>query len=64
MFRSDSTIRFSKERGFSETAYLFCPVCWNTSILATVWEDGTVEEVCSVCERTHRILDAGVDIDD
>jgi len=51
MFYCDSTVRFSAERGFSETFYIMCPVCWNMSIKVIRWEDGTEEEECASCER-------------
>jgi Zn ribbon nucleic-acid-binding protein len=45
-------MRFGVERGFSESFYIVCPVCWNAGIKMTRWEDGSLEESeCSVCRR-------------
>ncbi len=52
IFSADSTIRFSKERGFSESFYILCPVCWNLGIKIIRWEDGTEEiSECATCKR-------------
>jgi hypothetical protein len=57
IFSTDSTIRFSIERGFSESFYILCPVCWNSGIRIVRWEDGS-EEVneCTVCKRRERMM--------
>jgi hypothetical protein len=53
----DSTIRFDVDKGFGESYYLICPVCWNSGIKMTCWEDGThIEEECMVCSRRERIM--------
>jgi hypothetical protein len=58
MFSPDSTLRFSIERGFSESYYILCPVCWNAGIKIIRWEDKTEEEIdCAVCERRERMID-------
>jgi hypothetical protein len=57
MFYRDSTIKFGNEKGFSESYYILCPVCWNSSIKITCWEDGTcIEEGCDVCDRIQRTM--------
>jgi len=45
-------MRFSDEKGFGESYYILCPVCWNSGIKVTGWEDG-LEEVtdCAVSKR-------------
>jgi hypothetical protein len=51
-FFVDSTLRYSDEKGFAESYYIICPVCWNASIKFQNWEDGTSEtSECPVCER-------------
>jgi hypothetical protein len=60
MFYDDSTIRFSDEKGFGESYYILCPVCWNSGIKVTRWEDGTEDVTdCAVCERMEMLMDAG-----
>jgi hypothetical protein len=57
IFSADSTIRFSVERGFSETFYILCPVCWNAGIKVIRWEDGSYEESeCAVCKRREESM--------
>jgi hypothetical protein len=57
MFYDDSTIKFSNEKGFGESYYILCPVCWNSGIKVTRWEDGTEDEkACAVCERMERLM--------
>jgi hypothetical protein len=57
MFTDHATLRFSEARGFGESYFILCPVCWNSSIKLTRWEDGSVdEEECAVCARRDRIL--------
>lgn len=57
MFYCDSTIKFSDEKGFGESYYILCPVCWNSSIKVTKWEKGMEEsEDCSVCERIEFLM--------
>jgi hypothetical protein len=55
MFSSDSTIWFSIERGFSESFFILCPVCWTSGIKIIRREDGS-EEVgeCSTCRRREQ----------
>jgi hypothetical protein len=56
-FFVDSTLRYSNEKGFGESYYILCPVCWNSSIKVKKWEDGTEETSdCPVCERMIRTL--------
>lgn len=58
IFSADSTIRFSIERGFSETFYSICPVCSNPSIRVTRWEDGTEEAMgCATCRRQEAMME-------
>lgn len=58
LFSADSTVRFSVERGFSESFYIVCPVCWNAGIKMVRWEDGSVEELeCSVCRRRDEMME-------
>ena len=62
IFYADSTIRFSAERGFSESYYILCPVCWNWGINVTLWEDGsedlseyaTCKRIADTMERRDR----------
>jgi hypothetical protein len=57
IFSADSTIRFSVERGFSETFYILCPVCWNAGIKVIHWENGSREEIeCAVCRRREESM--------
>ena len=52
MFYSDSTVVFSTLKGFGESYFILCPVCWNSSIKVTRYENGTTEEKeCGVCRR-------------
>jgi Zn ribbon nucleic-acid-binding protein len=52
IFSTDSTIRFSRERGFSECFTIICPICCNASITVVHWEDGTEEITeCLSCKR-------------
>ncbi len=54
----DSTLRFDSEKGFSESYYIICPVCWNSSIKVLQWEDGTIENgECITCKRTEELMD-------
>jgi hypothetical protein len=57
MFSADSTLRFSIERGFSESHHVLCPVCWNSDIRIILWEDGS-EDVseCATCRRRERMM--------
>jgi hypothetical protein len=56
-FFIDSTLRYSNEKGFGESYYILCQVCWNSSIKVKKWEDGTEETSdCPVCERMIRTL--------
>lgn len=58
MFYDDSTIRFGTERGFSESYYIACPVCGNSSIRMTQWEDGSAcSEECTICRRQEEVMD-------
>ncbi len=58
LFSADSTVRFSRERGLSESFYIVCPVCWNAGIKMVRWEDGSVEESeCSVCRRREEMME-------
>ena len=58
MFYNDSTIRFNSEKGFGESYYLICPVCWNSSIRETRWEDGSIESgECVTCKRMEEMMD-------
>ncbi|HSB51373.1 MAG TPA: hypothetical protein VLD40_01815 [Dissulfurispiraceae bacterium] len=57
MFYRDSRIRYSEEKGFGESYYILCPVCWNSSIRLTVWETGTRDEdECATCRRMERLM--------
>jgi hypothetical protein len=56
-FFVESTLKYSDEKGFGESYYITCPVCWNASIRYIKWEDGTEETgECPVCERMIRTL--------
>ena len=58
MFYDDSTLRFSREKGLGESYYITCPVCWNSSIRMTQWEDGSAEGgECIICKRREEILE-------
>jgi hypothetical protein len=57
MFSADSTLRFSIERGFSESYYILCPICWNAGIKIIRWEDKTEEEIdCAICRRRDGMI--------
>ncbi len=57
-FSADSTLRFSAERGFSESFYLICPVCGNAGIKMTRWEDGSEETThCAICRRIEDMME-------
>ncbi len=57
IFSADSTIRFSIERGFSESFYIICPICSNAGIKVIRWEDGTEETTgCATCRRRDRAI--------
>jgi hypothetical protein len=57
MFFIESTIRFSNEKGFGESYYILCPVCWNSSIMLTRWEKGEEEaRECATCKRMERTM--------
>jgi hypothetical protein len=59
MFSADSTLRFSIERGFSESYYIVCPVCWNAGIKIILWEDGSEEVAeCTICRRREGIMES------
>lgn len=58
IFYADSTIRFSVERGFSESYYILCPVCWNWGIHVTLWEDGSEDlSECLTCRRMDEAME-------
>ncbi len=58
IFSRDTTVRFSIERGFSESYYILCPVCWNASIKVVRWEDGFEETAeCATCRRREEMMD-------
>jgi hypothetical protein len=52
---SDSTLRFSAEKGFGETLWITCPVCWN-AMKVTAWEFAPSEEDCAACRRKERMI--------
>jgi hypothetical protein len=52
----ESTLKYNLEKGFGETLWVICPVCWN-SMKVTIWEDGAQEEECSACERIEREME-------
>jgi hypothetical protein len=57
MFYAESTIRFSDEKGFGESYYILCPVCWNCSIKITLWENGKEESKdCAICKRIESLM--------
>lgn len=59
MFSADSTIRFSIERGFSESFYVVCFVCQNAGIRVIRWEDGTEESTgCLTCGRLEKAMES------
>jgi hypothetical protein len=59
IFSADSTIRFSIERGFSESFYVICPVCWNAGIKIIRWEDGSEETAgCATCRRREKMMES------
>jgi rubrerythrin len=51
----ESILRFSPEKGFGETFWITCPVCWNAMKL-TVWELAPNEEDCPACRRKERLM--------
>ena len=56
-FISDSTVRFSDTKGFGESYYIICPMCWNSGLKITKWENGEEEiSECIICERMIRTL--------
>ncbi len=58
IFSADSTIRFSIERGFSESFFIICPICSNAGIKVIRWEDGTEETLgCATCKRRDRMIE-------
>jgi len=58
MFYDDSTLRFGTEKGFSESYYIACRVCGNSSVRATEWEDGSVDSgECVICRRWEEVMD-------
>lgn len=50
----DSILRYNPGKGFGETFWVTCPVCWNAMKL-TRWEDGTEEAECPSCRRRERL---------
>jgi Zn ribbon nucleic-acid-binding protein len=51
----DAILRFSETKGFGESYFIVCPVCCNSSIRMTRWEDGTEDiKECLVCLRLER----------
>ncbi len=58
MFYNDSTVHFSDEKGLGESYYIICPVCWNSSIRMTQWEDGSFDcEECVICKRIEEVME-------
>lgn len=58
MLYDDSTLRFSNERGFGQSYYIICPVCGNSSIRVTQWENGSADSgECIICRRREEIMD-------
>ncbi len=54
---SSSTLRYSNEKGFGESYFILCPVCWNASIKVIRWEDGEEEfGECLVCKRMEYLM--------
>ncbi len=52
MFIKDAILKFNDCRGFSQSYWILCPVCWNSGIKVTKWEDGTEEiDECRNCVR-------------
>ncbi len=42
----------------SESYYIICPVCWNSSIRMTRWEDGSSDcEECVICKRMEEVME-------
>lgn len=60
-FAAVMTLRFGIERGFSQSDYILCPVCWNAAIVLTHWEDGSEEAgECIVCRRIEESMDDAI----
>jgi hypothetical protein len=58
MFYDDSIIRFGTEKGFSESYYITCPVCGNSSLRMTQWEDGSFcSGECTICRRREEVME-------
>lgn len=58
MFYGDSTVRYSETQGFGESYHITCPVCWNSSIRMTQWEDGTFDcKECVTCWRMEEVME-------
>jgi hypothetical protein len=53
----ESTLRFCPVKGFGETRWITCPVCWGAMRL-TVWEFAPDEEDCPACRRKERLMGA------
>ncbi|MFA5354138.1 MAG: hypothetical protein WC291_07905 [Thermodesulfovibrionales bacterium] len=57
---SDSTLRFSLEKGFGESYFISCPVCGNLGIKIIWWEKGNEEITeCLVCRRMEKAMEKG-----
>ena len=57
MFYDDSTIRYSREKGFGESYFIICPVCWNSGIRVVRWEDGSVDSgECITCRSREEVM--------
>ncbi len=51
-------MKYSNRKGFGESFWNLCPVCWCASIRTTFWEDGTAEHGdCLVCNRMSEIME-------
>ncbi len=58
MFYDDSTVHFDSAHGLGESYYIICPVCWNSSIRMTQWEDGASDcEECVTCRRMEEEME-------
>jgi hypothetical protein len=53
----ESTLRYNERKGFGETFWVTCPVCWNAMRL-TRWELAPEEADCASCRRRERLLKA------
>jgi len=52
MFIDEATLRFHPEKGFGQTYWILCPVCWNSGIKITLWDSGAEDsDECINCER-------------